>query len=215
MLGLHLLVVTTSARLFVPAVQSVSGHAAESPLSRPATPRVAPVVAIAPDVDELILPASLSAGMAGGIVALVGGFFVGLLLGVTFRQKDYVLEFTSKFAKWPSVKSDTSPAVEATREPMATAAQKMIFSDASRFPNGDPDMEDPLRPFKQVITELEWSRDWEWPDTERLKQREAALRQRQAALDAESDEIRAKIADIRRKMRSSESDDKANEWGLG
>ena len=98
---------------------------------------------------------------------------------------------------------------------MATAAQKMIFSDASRVPNGDPDMEDPLRPFKQVINELEWSRDWEWPDTERLKQREAALRQRQAALDAESDEIRAKIADIRRKMRSSELDDKANEWGLG
>jgi hypothetical protein len=198
----------------MPAVQSVSGYAAESSLSRLATARVAPVVAIAPDVDEVILAASFSAGIAGGIVALAGGF-VGLLVGLNFRQQEGALVITSKFAKWPSVKSGMSPTFEATRESIAPAARGKIISDASRFTNGDTDMEDPLRTFKQVINELEWNRDWEWDDEKRLQQREAALRQRQAALDAESDEIEAKIADVRRKLRSSELDKSANEWGLG
>jgi hypothetical protein len=200
MLGLQLLVVSASARFFVPVVQ----HAAEAPISPRTTPRVAPGVAIASNADELILTASFSAGIAGGAVVLLAGGVVGLLCGVTFRQKEGAPVITSMLAKWPSVKAEMSP-----------AAQKIDSSNASMFTDEEEDMEDPLRSFKQVIRELEWNRDWEWDDSEKLTQREAELLERQASLDAERDEIEAKIADIHRKLRSSASDDEATEWGLG
>merc|ERR1719409_402985 len=87
MLGLQLLVVGASARFFVPAggpapaVQApvLSGSTALLPVV--SAPRFAPIVAIAPAVDERMLTLSFYSGLVAGVSVL--------LLGVTSASKAF------------------------------------------------------------------------------------------------------------------------------
>ena len=147
MLGLHLVVVAVSARFFMPALQRASG--AEAPRSRLATPRVAPVVAIAP-VDEQILTAPFYAGLAPGLAIL----FLGVTSAIKAKTKSITINRKAQDKYYPlktmnltidfSIIGDKYPLLKYADyirglkwTVKSAAVQKMIVSDADRLTYGD------------------------------------------------------------------------------
>jgi hypothetical protein len=169
MLGLHLLV-TVSARFFVPALRTASGLVASVPLIhsqsqgwareyRRATLRVGPVVASALDVNALMLRTSFFAGLAAGLAALILGATCAKKAIRSGRSRDAWVPVLKFGALEAAVKLNMSPAAEAKREPAADLFMdgRKIGQIKSSLISGD--MEDPLRRLKLVA---EWDDETEF-----------------------------------------------------